>query len=153
MKTLRDQVLEFHRAFGQPIVESPSLPSDERFRLRLRLMSEEYVEMLEAAGADPKLLPILRHVIADIVDGARSLEANLPELADAMADLDYVVEGTRIELGIDGGPVAAEVHRANMAKLWDGEARKRDDGKILKPPGWTPPDVEGELRKQGWAAR
>jgi predicted HAD superfamily Cof-like phosphohydrolase len=27
---------------------------------------------------------------------------------------------------------------------------KREDGKIEKPPGWTPPDIEGELREQGW---
>lgn len=149
MKTLREQVLEFHREFGQPIVDNPSLPSDERLRLRLRLISEEYGELLEAAGADPRMLRLLKFLIAEIVSSARSVEANLPELADAMADLDYVVEGTRIEFGIDGAPIAAEVHRANIAKL-GGE--KRADGKIMKPAGWTAPDIEGELRKQGWAA-
>jgi predicted HAD superfamily Cof-like phosphohydrolase len=37
-----------------------------------------------------------------------------------------------------------EVHRSNMAKL-EGGVRKREDGKILKPEGWTPPDVEGVM--------
>jgi len=32
------------------------------------------------------------------------------------------------------------VHRANMAKLHDGKIVKREDGKTLKPEGWTPPD-------------
>jgi hypothetical protein len=31
-----------------------------------------------------------------------------------------------------------------------GEIVKRADGKILKPEGWKPPDIEGELRAQGW---
>jgi predicted HAD superfamily Cof-like phosphohydrolase len=65
-----------------------------------------------------------------------------------MADLDYVVEGTRLEFGIDGEPIAAEVHRANMAKT---EGPVAPDGKRLKPPGWTPPDIAGVLRKQGAA--
>ena len=62
-------------------------------------------------------------------------------------DLDYVVEGTRLEFEIDGGPIAVEVHRSNMAKVG---GPVREDGKRLKPPGWTPPDIAGELRKQGW---
>ena len=32
MKTVRDQVLEFHEMVGQPIVETPQVPSDERVR-------------------------------------------------------------------------------------------------------------------------
>lgn len=51
-------------------------------------------------------------------------------------------------LGIDLGPVFEEVHRANMAKVG---GPTRADGKILKPEGWTPPDVAGVLRRQGWS--
>jgi predicted HAD superfamily Cof-like phosphohydrolase len=75
------------------------------------------------------------------------IRVDLPELADALADLDYVVEGARLEFGINGAPIATEVHRANMAKL-DGPVR--EDGKKQKPEGWKPPDIESELRKQGW---
>jgi predicted HAD superfamily Cof-like phosphohydrolase len=64
-----------------------------------------------------------------------------------MADLDYVVEGTRQELGIDGPAVHAIVHAANMAK----QAGPVDaSGKKRKPEGWKPPDIAGELRRQGW---
>jgi predicted HAD superfamily Cof-like phosphohydrolase len=52
-----------------------------------------------------------------------------------------VVEGARLELGIDGAPIAA-VHEANMKKV-SGEVRA--DGKRLKPPGWKPPDINLEL--------
>jgi hypothetical protein len=32
-----------------------------------------------------------------------------------------------------------------MAKLVDGKVIRREDGKILKPAGWTPPDIKGVL--------
>jgi predicted HAD superfamily Cof-like phosphohydrolase len=34
-----------------------------------------------------------------------------------------------------------EVHRSNMAKLVDGKVLRRDDGKVLKPEGWQPPQL------------
>ncbi|MEV6219771.1 hypothetical protein [Nocardia sp. NPDC051833] len=41
--------------------------------------------------------------------------------------------------------VWAEVQRSNMAKVVDGKVRRRVDGKIEKPTGWTPPDIAGVL--------
>lgn len=171
-KSLRDQVLEFHRVFDHPIRKTPGQITDERVRLRARLIAEEFFEVLEACftdevvcdgkrghntnGKDP--CPSCGNVfhtlgLNSLEEGIRELIAksgvrvNLPELADALGDVDYVVEGTRIEYGIDGDPVAAEIHRSNMAKVGGG---KRADGKSQKPPGWTPPDIKGELEKQGW---
>lgn len=48
-----------------------------------------------------------------------------------------------------------EVQRSNEAKAIeqpDGSFKvvRRADGKILKPPGWTPPDIAGVLRAHGW---
>jgi len=42
------------------------------------------------------------------------------------------------------------VHAANMAKRnpATGKFEKRADGKIIKPPGWKAPDVEGEMGRQ-----
>ena len=34
-----------------------------------------------------------------------------------------------------------EVHRSNMAKLVDGKVLRREDGKVLKPEGWQPPQL------------
>ena len=148
MKTIREQVLEFHRAVGQPILESPRIIADERVRLRASLIAEEFFETLEAmlnTNGDDEYRSAKRY-IANCFNTA-PVHVNMTELADGMADLDYVVEGTRIEFGIDGGPIAAEVHRANMTKA---SGPMRADGKRLKPEGWQPPDIDGELRKQGW---
>lgn len=148
-QTLQEQVMEFHTAVEQPIAGTVSVPADDRVRLRARLITEEYFEVMTAIfGLGPHQKWIDRAVDAmeRVIDHA-SLNVDLPLLADGLADLDYVVEGTRLEFGIDGGPIAAEVHRANMAKVGGPMA---PDGKRLKPPGWMPPDIEGELLKQGW---
>ena len=138
-------VKEFHLAFGCPTPSVPSVPPDDRLKLRLKLIAEEFVELLEACGCQH--LEQLELVLAHVVHTASSERTYIVEAIDALGDLDYVNEGMRLEFGTDGEPVATEIHRSNMAKV--GSA-KREDGKIMKPPGWTPPDIAGELRKQGW---
>jgi predicted HAD superfamily Cof-like phosphohydrolase len=153
--TLREQVIEFHKAMGLPGVGEgpPGTPTIARLRLRASLIAEEFWETMQAmfavkgctlwvASADDRFRARLTDVIANT-----SIELDLVAFADALADVDYVVEGSRLEFGIDGAPIAAEVHRANMTKVG---GPIREDGKRLKPPGWTPPDIAGELRKQGW---
>lgn len=154
MTEIRGQVLEFHRAMEIPSLETPQVPPDERVRLRLRLVAEEFFEFLEACTYDTgkdqapgdETLQWLREDLNTYIDHAL-IHVNLPNATDALADLDYVVEGSRLEFGIDGGPVAAEVHRANMTKA---SGPVRADGKRLKPEGFRPPDIEGVLVSQGW---
>jgi len=144
-RDIRANVLQFHRVMDQPVLSEPQVPPEDRVRMRLRLIAEEFFEALEASLRDPELADTREQVFEDIRDCKVIID--LPALADALCDLDYVVEGTRLEFGIDGGPVLAEVQRANMAKI-GGE--KRADGKIMKPEGWQPPDVARVLREQGW---
>lgn len=141
-KTLHDQVREFHEAFGLPIAERPVLPADDQMRLKARLIAEEFLETMDAIFPGFKLSfeEVFEHLL-----GTGRIRADLAKLADGLADLDYVVEGMRLECGIPGAAVAAEVHRANMAKV-DGP--RREDGKILKPEGWTPPDIKGVLHSE-----
>ncbi len=147
------QVTEFHRAFNLPIGGLDFMPDNDRVRLRARLIAEEFCEMLDAMfNLDGKETQVnaIGVLLADIIQDS-TVRVDMPEFADALADLDYVIEGSRIEFGIDGAPVAAAVHAANMAKLGpDGRPIVRADGKVTKPEGWTPPDIAGELRKQGW---
>jgi predicted HAD superfamily Cof-like phosphohydrolase len=67
---------------------------------------------------------------------------DLVEIADALADIIYIACGTAVSYGIPLDRVFTEVHRSNMAKLVDGKVLRRSDGKIQKPEGWTPPDIE-----------
>ena len=148
MTTVRGKVLEFHRAMDVSILPFPQVPSEERVRLRLRLITEEFFEAIESVLPPrvPGMWRLMKSLIRDYIN-LTPVKVDMPNFARELTDLDYVVEGTRQEFGIDGGPVLEEVHAANMRKL-GGPIRA--DGKRLKPPGWKPPDIDAVLRKQGW---
>lgn len=90
-----NQVALFHQTFGAPVVETPSIPSKERCKLRVSLLAEELDE-LKAAIDD-----------YDIV-----------EIADALCDLQYVLSGAVLEFGLGEKFVDLfnEVQRSNMSK-------------------------------------
>ena len=72
-------------------------------------------------------------------------EDDLVRIADGICDSVVVLLGTAITYGIDVRPVWDEVHRTNMLKK-GGKLRK--DGKMLKPEGWKPPDIESIIKEQ-----
>ena len=63
---------------------------------------------------------------------------------DALIDILVVTIGAIHSAGFDGEGAWQEVMRTNFAKVdpFTGKIRKRGDGKILKPDGWTPPGLE-----------
>lgn len=146
--SIRDDVAAFHLASNMPIAEKPTIPPEDRVRLRGALVAEECFEFLESLF-EPEAFELLKAIVAHRIATA-PVKVDMVGVADSLGDIDYVVEGTRLEFGIDGDPVAAEIQRSNMAKFPDGRVVKREDGKILKPDTWTPPDIVGVLRKLGW---
>ena len=66
------------------------------------------------------------------------------EVLDALIDILVVTIGAIHSLGANAEGAWNEVMRTNMAKIdpATGKVRKREDGKVLKPEGWTPPDLE-----------
>jgi predicted HAD superfamily Cof-like phosphohydrolase len=118
-------VREFHKAFGVPAPLRPTLLLPQRQMLRERLIREEFGEYQRAADA-----------------------GDLVAIADALADLAYVVRGAAVEHGlVRFDEIFAEVHRANMSKLReDGKPVVRHDGKILKSGLYTPPDIAPLLK-------
>jgi predicted HAD superfamily Cof-like phosphohydrolase len=66
---------------------------------------------------------------------------------DAVLDMIVVLIGYGLSRGWPMNEGWAEVMRSNMAKIdpRTGAVRRRDDGKILKPEGWTPPDLSSLL--------
>ena|ERR1700748_3493230 len=149
MTNIRNNVMSFHKAMDIPIAFIPQVPPEKRVRLRLRLIAEEFIELLEATYNSPILITSVKGILNFIVDMA-PIEVNMEKFADSLGDIDYVNEGARLEFGINGEGIAAEIQAANMRKI-NGPIRP-EDGKRLKPPGWVGPDIEGELRRQGWTA-
>lgn len=90
-----NQVADFHTTFHHPIEKTPVIPSENRCKLRVELISEELKELVEAI--DNK----------DIV-----------EVADALCDIQYVLSGAILEFGLGEKfkELFDEVQRSNMSK-------------------------------------
>lgn len=65
------------------------------------------------------------------------------EQLDALIDILVVTIGAIHSGGFDAEGAWKEVMRTNFAKIDHdtGKVRKREDGKVLKPVGWTPPNL------------
>lgn len=116
-------VLDFHTKFGCAIGNKPSMSDPNLLQFRYRLAGEEWDELMTALS-----------------------NRDLPKTVDSICDLIYVLIGMSIAFGVDLRPCWDAVQQTNMAKVGGG---RRLDGKILKPEGWTPPDIEGLLLAQG----
>lgn len=70
-------------------------------------------------------------------------DVSLEKIAKEGIDLIYVVLGLLHSLGVDSVMAFDLVQRSNAAKVdpETGQVRRREDGKILKPDGWQPPDM------------
>lgn len=75
-------------------------------------------------------------------------KTQLDEL-DALIDILVVTIGAIHSMGASGEDAWNEVMRTNFAKIDEetGKVRKREDGKVLKPDGWTPPNLLPFLSK------
>lgn len=127
MNPLVASLLEFNQAFDIPKLDSPDIGSEELIELRIKLLKEEVEEYAEAARA-----------------------GDLVEVLDALADIGYILAGTILNHGMQNiyDDAFDEVHRSNMAKLVDGKVLRREDGKVMKPQGWTAPQLAQFVTKE-----
>lgn len=126
MKEQLKHVEDFHNAFGETNGTTPALLDEDTFMLRYRLMEEETKEYLEACW-----------------------EGDVVGIADALGDQLYILCGTILKHGLQDKIVEVfnEIQRSNMSKLGeDGKPIRRGDGKIMKGPGYTPPDIASILK-------
>ena len=72
------------------------------------------------------------------------LDNDRVEQQDALIDILVVTIGAIHSMGADAEGAWKEVMKTNFAKIdhETGKVRKREDGKVLKPVGWTPPDLK-----------
>ena len=121
MKEQLKCVESFHKALGQDNGTYPRPLDENEFNLRHSLMKEENDEYLEAC-----------------------FKNSLVEIADALGDQLYILCGTILKHGMQHviEDVFNEIQASNMSKLGDdGKPVLREDGKILKGPGYFRPDL------------
>lgn len=138
---------------GQATPSSPVVPDEKTRLLRAKLILEEAIETIRAMGVGVRLrdtggqggvVTVDPEELSFYIDG----EVDLEEVVDGCADISVVTIGTLIAFGVDDEPVLEEVDQANLRKFGPG-SYEREDGKWIKPPGWTPPDILGVLERQG----
>jgi len=92
----------------------------EQFNLYVDLIEEETNELADAIRAHDQV-----------------------ETLDALIDILVVTIGAIHSMGSDAEGAWKEVMSTNFAKIGeDGKVRKREDGKVLKPVGWAPPNLK-----------
>ena len=101
--------------------------NDEQFKMYAKLITEEYDE-LQVALANKDAV----------------------ETLDALTDILVVTIGAINSMGADGEGAWREVMATNFNKIDRqlGKVRRRDDGKILKPEGWEPPQLAKFLKRE-----
>ncbi len=126
----RDQA-KFMTACDQTVGEL----NEAQYKLYLNLMEEEWKELQLALASGDRI-----------------------EQLDALLDFIVVTTGAIHSAGFNGEGGWKEVLSTNFAKIdkETGKVRKREDGKVLKPLGWVPPNLEPfvqterSLLKQGF---
>lgn len=130
VKDCTDAVALFHRTFGMGYAHRPTVDiTPETMALRHRLMAEENDEYLEAAE-----------------------RGDMTEVADALGDMLYILCGTMLSHGMQDvmADVFSAIQESNMSKLGaDGKSIYREDGKVMKGPGYFRPDIAGVLERAG----
>jgi predicted HAD superfamily Cof-like phosphohydrolase len=127
----RDQE-KFMRACDQAVDGS----NEDQFKMYLGLIKEEFLELLVAQGIDT-------------LTGDQVRPVDKVETLDALIDILVVTIGAIHSAGYDAEGAWKEVMRTNFAKIdkETGKVRKREDGKVLKPLGWTPPKLSSFVTK------
>jgi predicted HAD superfamily Cof-like phosphohydrolase len=118
----RDQET-FMRACDQTVDRG----NTDQFNMYLKLIEEEAEELNQA-----------------IINRDRT------EMLDALIDILVVTIGAIHSMGADAEGAWKEVMRTNFAKIdkETGKVRKREDGKVLKPLGWEPPNLKPYLERK-----
>jgi predicted HAD superfamily Cof-like phosphohydrolase len=157
MNKLMTDVTTFHLAAEHPVAITPNPLPEERVQLRLRMILEEVEELLQATtqpshDLEAGLALLRRHLSqADraytVSNSMNSAVDYYADVADALVDITYLVVGMGVEMGLPLPEVWQEVQRANMDKFPDGKVLRREDGKVMKPEGWKPPDVRSVLQR------
>ena len=121
MNVFRDQE-KFMKACDQ----TTSVWNQDQFDMYVKLINEEVAELKEAIAAGDRI-----------------------EILDALEDIMVVTTGAIHSAGFDGEGGWKEVMSTNFAKIdrETGKVRKREDGKVLKPVGWVPPDLAPYVKK------
>lgn len=134
---------------GIELPERPRPMSKEEVRFLAQMLIDELYEFVGTYERSPK---VLLHELVD--KGEREFEPIegvelIAAQADALVDSYYYSLNAAAKAGCNLSKLFHVVHQANMNKRFpDGTFHRRPDGKVEKPPDWSPPGVTAEIESQ-----
>lgn len=137
-----------------PSTPVPLSKDDAQFIIRM-VMSEMHEMACTVTNNRDESLGLMRECL-DTIDECKNYEyKDNVELcgaqADSMVDAWYYMLNTGAKHGMNLSKLFDVVHAANMAKrdpITGQFIRRESDGKVVKPEGWQPPDIDAEMRRQ-----
>lgn len=146
-------VTKFTRETGSVIPKIPEPMNSDEVYFLVKMLIDEILE-LTATVSEPTEAKI--RLISTIVSAKnieyRNLDTieKIAEQGDALVDMYYYSLNAAAKKGLDLSSIFQVVHQANMNKKdpVTGKFIRREDGKIMKPPGWKEPDIIGEIIRQ-----
>lgn len=153
-----DLVLEFHEMFEMPWRETPGFNTTPMDASTLGAIASDMEWLARSIHLhlekNPPSDQVLRAqlMVEELGELIRAMaDGDSLECLDALCDMRYVNDGTALALGLGSFfiPALDEIHRSNMAKAVDGEVERDKAGRILKPEGWTRPDLKTILEEAG----
>ena len=129
MEEYESQVLECHKAMEMDINSEMNV---RLLELRQKLLNEEMNELNVEIDT----------LINELNETGTTTVESRAKMLKELADLQYVLSGMVVSLGLPMQEVFARVHKSNMSKLVDGKPLKRADGKFLKGPNYQPPYLQ-----------
>ena len=148
-------VRQFTIEAGQDVSKVPLAMNKSEVKFLIRMCISELQELaLTVTDNVEESCELLQDCLNTIDKSKHETFTKSDELiaaqADAIVDMWYYGLNGFAKKSVDLSAIFQVVHAANMAKKdpKTGKFLHREDGKILKPPGWSPPDIVAEVKRQ-----
>lgn len=141
-------------SLGKQLPDKPRAMTYDEVKFLIRMAISEYVELAQTVttNANDAMLMVASAVNTDLkphyIPPTNNVEL-IAHQSDAVVDANYYALNAFAKVGVNLSKIFDVVHGANMAKKFpDGTFHRREDGKVIKPPAWKEPDVNGEIMRQ-----
>lgn len=134
--------------------DSPQKLSKDNIMFVVKMIMSECQELIGTIAHDEVEQKIMLQQCLDKIDWSKTPRCYLDDVdmvtnqCDALVDMMYYIGDTGARFNLPLADVFNEVHNSNMNKRKsNGLFSIRDDGKVLKPADWVPPNVDSIIRK------
>jgi len=151
---MQDQINEFtSQSTGLVLPDRPRPMTKEEVKFIIRMLTDEIYELgvtvMEGSEVVKWVTESVSQNLSRNVEIPTDLVETAADQADALSDVVYYSYNAAGKTGINLDLVLSVVHQANMNKRdpVTGMFYRNKSGKVIKPAGWSAPDIRGLFRQ------